>query len=163
QKFIPKLKDHILYRFQGLDFDGDEYEFTDTQRNSISIPNNVLFESKTLRVNYTTYDLRREGDLLNSSGHCDVIVLSQDVNNPHPYWYARILRVFHVGVLHIHPETGAQSEHYMDILWVRWFGEVPGHRSGTKAARLPKEYKLVVHTVHCELFRTGLGRCAAYI
>ncbi|KAH7920743.1 hypothetical protein BV22DRAFT_1020666 [Leucogyrophana mollusca] len=136
ERFIPKLKDHILYRLQGLDFNGDEYDFTDAQRNSIVIPNNILFESKTLRVNYTTYDLRREEDSINSRNHNGVMVLSREADVP--YWYAKILNVFHVDVLHIDPESGEPSRHYLDILWVRWFGEMPGYRSGTKAARLPK-------------------------
>ena len=32
---------------------------------------------------------------------------------------------------------GARNVRRMDFLWVRWFGEVPGYRSGFRRARLP--------------------------
>ena len=56
----------------------------------------------------------------------------------HPYWYARILGVFTVRVLHTGQYARNRSVQYMEFLWVRWFGLVPGHTSGFKAARLPK-------------------------
>ena len=32
---------------------------------------------------------------------------------------------------------GARNVRHMDFLWVHWFGEVPGYRSGFRRARLP--------------------------
>lgn len=64
-----------------------------------------------LRVNYTTYDMRRAQDSLNPRvpGHADIMVLSpenEDENNdPHPYWYARIIGIFHAHVRHIGPDS----------------------------------------------------------
>ncbi|KAH7917017.1 hypothetical protein BV22DRAFT_1027096, partial [Leucogyrophana mollusca] len=49
-----------------------------------------------------------------------------------PYWYARVLGIFHARVLY------AGKVQPMEFLWVRWYGTVPGYRSGSKSARLPK-------------------------
>lgn len=56
----------------------------------------------------------------------------------HPYWYARVLGVFHARILHTGPAAKNRSVQYMEFLWVRWFGLDPDHRYGFKAARLPK-------------------------
>jgi hypothetical protein len=43
--------------------------------------------------------------------------------NYHPYWYARIIGVFHANIYHTSPDgritKGFQMKHF---LWVRWFG-----------------------------------------
>ncbi|KAJ7806432.1 hypothetical protein B0H14DRAFT_2299816, partial [Mycena olivaceomarginata] len=50
---------HMLGRLLHREFDGDNHEdFTAAQRNSIRIAGNRIYPSKTLRVNYTTYDVR---------------------------------------------------------------------------------------------------------
>ncbi|KAG1817685.1 uncharacterized protein BJ212DRAFT_1269947 [Suillus subaureus] len=58
KNFIPKLKDHILYRLQKLDIGYCDHTFTDEEHNSIIIPNNMIFSVQTMQVHYTTYDLR---------------------------------------------------------------------------------------------------------
>jgi hypothetical protein len=140
QNFIPKLKSHLLGRLLDYPFDGDEESgFSATERNSVRIVNNRIYASKVLRVNYTTYDMRRNQDTMNPRMHCDVMVLSPETEpNAHRYWYARILGVFHAKVLHTDPATRNHSVQHMEFLWVRWFGVVPGYKSGPRVARLPK-------------------------
>lgn len=58
--------------------------------------------------------------------------------NAHPFWYARVLGVFHIRVLHVGPAATNRSIQHMEFLWVRWFGTETGHRHGFKVARLPK-------------------------
>jgi hypothetical protein len=52
---------------------------------------------------------------------------------PHPYWYARVIGIFHVNVgqrgSNIRPKR-------MDFLWVRWFGRDLAHKGGWRARRL---------------------------
>jgi hypothetical protein len=56
-----------------------------------------------------------------------------------PYWYARVLGVYHANIWAENSVIpGARNVRRMDFLWVRWFGEVPGYRSGFCQARLPK-------------------------
>ena len=54
----------------------------------------------------------------------------------HPYWYARIIGVYHAIVSH--PELAEPTP--MNFLWVRWYGldPDPRYRFGWKARRLPR-------------------------
>jgi hypothetical protein len=139
QNFVLKLKDHLLGRLLGLEYDGDEHNFSDADRNTVHIMNNRIYSVKVLRVNFTTYDVRRDQDSMNPRTHCDVMVRSQeDSANAHPFWYARVLGVFHAQVLHTGSRAKNHSVQHMEFLWVRWFGIVEGHQHGAKIGRLPK-------------------------
>jgi hypothetical protein len=50
QGFIPKLKDHLLYRLRGLDVSYCDHVFTDDERNSIIIPDNKIYSVQTMQV-----------------------------------------------------------------------------------------------------------------
>jgi len=65
QDFVPRLKDHLLTRLLGRSFDGDEEGYSDSDRNTIRIIDNRIYSAKVLRVNYTTYDVRRDQDSMN--------------------------------------------------------------------------------------------------
>jgi hypothetical protein len=133
------LKDHLLGRLLDSDYNGDETIFSDADRNTVRLVDNRIYSAKVLRVNYTTYDVRRDQDSMNPRTHCDVMMLSPETGpNAHPYWYARVLGMFHARVLHIGPAARNRSVQNIEFLWVRWFGIVTGHRYGFKAARLPK-------------------------
>jgi hypothetical protein len=56
--------------------------------------------------------------------------------NSHPYWYGRIVTVFHANVRHIGPTSKSSEIHHMEFLWVRWFGRNMDFRAGWKAKRL---------------------------
>ena len=54
KNFLPKLKDHLLGRLIGREFDGDmEAEFSDSDRNSVHIVNNKIYSVHTCRIYYT--------------------------------------------------------------------------------------------------------------
>lgn len=89
-----------------------------------------------MQVYYTTYDLRREYDTINPRTHADVMVLSGELMPSHPYWYARVLGIYHM-------ETwltngGQPAKQHLEVLWVRWLAPLRNHRSGMTCARLPK-------------------------
>jgi hypothetical protein len=117
-------------------------DFTPSERRSVIIDNNIIYRHKVLRVNYTTYDMRRAQDSLNPrvSGHADIMVLSpeneEDNKEPHPYWYARILGIFHANIRYIGPNSISQEPVRMEFLFVRWFGRDPTLRPGWKSRRL---------------------------
>ncbi|KAF9472523.1 hypothetical protein BDN70DRAFT_818521, partial [Pholiota conissans] len=47
-------------------------------------------------INYTSYGLRCCQDSLNPQTHADIMILShKDEENIYPYWYARIIGIFH--------------------------------------------------------------------
>jgi hypothetical protein len=128
--FIPKLKDNILGRLLERNYDGDMYgEFTDEERNTVRIAGERIYHCKTVKINYTTYDIRRDGDTINPRTYPDIMVTSPETGpNAQPYWYARVIGIFHAMVSSTHPEleVTARSRHQMDFLWVRWFGMEPG-------------------------------------
>jgi hypothetical protein len=139
QDFVPRLKDHLLARLLRIPFDGDEEPFSDSDRNTVRIVDNRIYSAKVLRVNYTTYDVRRDQDSMNPRTNANVMVLSPETGpQVHPYWYARVMGVFHARVLHTGPSATNRSVQHMEFLWVRWFGMDPDHQYGHKAARLPK-------------------------
>ncbi|OJA15138.1 hypothetical protein AZE42_07562 [Rhizopogon vesiculosus] len=122
ENFIPRLKDHLIARLQGLEYDGDEHNFSDADRDSVLIADNKIYGHRILRVNYTTYDLRGEQDTINPRTRADIMVLSHEDERTHPYWYARVLGIFHVNVEYRENETSLFShQKRMDFLFVRWF------------------------------------------
>lgn len=139
QNFLPQLKDHLLGRILGRSFDGDETPFSDNDRNTISFVNNKIYKQKVIHFNYTTYDMRRSQDSVNPRTHGDVMVLSHEDPNTsgsHPYWYARVIGIFHAQVRHVGPESKSEDPQKMDFLWVRWFGRDLRYRAGWTARRL---------------------------
>ena len=125
-----------------LPYDGDERQFTVAQRNKVVFLNGAIYRHKTLNVNYTTYDLQREQDSLNTDTHADVMILGcEDPNDgvSNPYWYARIIGIFHANVKHIGPESLSTKTRVMNFLWVRWFERHIDwwYHDGWKARKLP--------------------------
>ncbi|THG97865.1 hypothetical protein EW026_g4222 [Hermanssonia centrifuga] len=165
--FLPSLKDHLLARLAGRVFDGDEHEFTDIERGSLRLKDNRLYLHKVMRINYTTYDMRRDQDSINPRTHADIMVLSPEEDQTHPYWFGRVLGIYHAFVMYTGPGSKSTSLEYKrtDFLWVQWFGPCPGESVGFRKRRLPQigfipyekhdagpfgflDPALVVHAVH---------------
>ncbi|KAJ7246854.1 hypothetical protein B0H12DRAFT_1203237 [Mycena haematopus] len=129
--FVPKLKDHVLGRMLKREFDGDTHgEFTPADRSNVRIIGNKIYATRTLRINYTTYDVRRGQDTLNPRTSCFAMVRSAETDaDP---------RHFHATVCQITPSGDYTEPEPMEVLWVRWMGVEPGFRAGIKMARLPK-------------------------
>ncbi|KAG6848475.1 hypothetical protein H0H93_016682 [Arthromyces matolae] len=122
--FVPKLMDHLISRLQP-----DLKEITDTDRGRLIIRDDMIFEHKTLRINYTTYDNRREQDTINPKRHSDVMFLSNE--DDHPYWYYRIVKIFHA-MVRLH----GQEFQRIEFLWGRWYGFDYTTNSGFAAKRM---------------------------
>ena len=129
------MKEHILDRL----LESHEAEFTMRQRNQLLFVNNRIYPHKVLRINYTTYDLPRAQDLVNPRTHSDIMVLShEDAENPHPYWYARVIGIFHAYIQYCEPELqDGVTPQRIDFLWVRWFARNKNLKSGWAVRRLP--------------------------
>jgi hypothetical protein len=107
----------------------------------VTFVNNRIYKHKVMRVNYTTYDLRRAQDSLNSRTHADIMVLSHEdeharQSHAHPYWYAQIIGIFHAMVQHRGPLSQSLEPQHMSFLWIRWYGRDLTHRAGWNAKRL---------------------------
>lgn len=59
-----------------------------------------------------------------------------DNADAHPYWYARVIGIFHVDVLHTGPHSKSPHKQRIDFLWVRWFGRDMTFKAGWQARRL---------------------------
>ena len=129
-----------MARLLGHEYDGDELNFTVKERNTVIIEQDILYRHKVLRVNYTTYDLRRNQDSLNPrTRNADFMILApKDNEDTHPYWYGRILGIFHANVHYVGPPSQSHSSHSqkMEILFVRWFGRDMSPTPGWKTKRL---------------------------
>ncbi|KAL1703846.1 hypothetical protein EV121DRAFT_207017 [Schizophyllum commune] len=64
----------------------------------------------------------------------------EDGDAAHPYWYARVLGVYHaeVSTSHAHAPASSRTSQPMQFLFVRWFGVEPRYRSGSRLCKLPK-------------------------
>ena len=90
------------------------------------IKDNSIFSVKTLKVHYTTYDVRRDYDTINPDRRCFVMVHSPETEtdpDASPYWYAQVLGIYHTEALCLKngniPDEGYEA---IEFLWVRWLG-----------------------------------------
>jgi len=77
-----------------------------------------------MRINYTTYDVRRSQDVINpNTDHCDVMLLSgnEGTTRRHQYIYARVLAIFHVNAFYLGMGISDNQPRRTEFLWVRWF------------------------------------------
>nr|GAT45436.1 predicted protein [Mycena chlorophos] len=116
--------------------DIDDVVFSDLELLNVVIEKGLLYTHALLRVNYTTYDLRREQDTLNLRNRRFFMILSQDPSDPHPYWYGEIVGIFHVNVL-LADVAGSQFQR-IEFVLVRWLQRDVRYRSGFLHKRLPR-------------------------
>ncbi|KAF7985614.1 hypothetical protein HWV62_3931 [Athelia sp. TMB] len=148
--FYKKLKTHLLPRVLAKLHDKkdiDRQKLPQAEQcdgdSVISFNKNTMYQHRIMRVNYTTYDVRRDQDLVNGhSAHCNIMVLSQpteesNTNNVSSYRYARVLSTYHVNVGYNGPGRPDYHElHKMEFLWVRWYDEVGKPETGWAHQRL---------------------------
>ena len=127
-------------RLNGRIMEGDDPVHLTGERNTIRFLANRIYHHHTLRVNYTTYDVRWSQDVISPRSHADIMVFAHNEDedeHPHPYWYARVIRVFHVNVYRT--GAGPHTSERKDVLWVRWFGIAPSSTPyGFESKRLPR-------------------------
>ena len=69
-----------------------------------------------------------------------MVLSCEDGEDIHPFWYARVVKIFHLSVYH--RGSASQTEDIplepqrMDVLWVRWFGLDADARGGWSKKRL---------------------------
>jgi hypothetical protein len=85
---LDSLKAQLrLNRLLNPDYKGDDDEtiYTDNERRDLPFKNDRISCHKALRINYTTYDMRREQDSVNPRTHANVMLLSHsDDESAHP-------------------------------------------------------------------------------
>ncbi|KAJ7707073.1 hypothetical protein B0H16DRAFT_1345505, partial [Mycena metata] len=135
--FLPKLREHLLSRVLHPTWSGNGREYTPEERAKLLIVNNRLYRHKVLRINYTSYDLRRGQDSMNPRTHADIMMLAPEdsADADHTFTYARVIGVFHVDV--IHNVVGASPTAVpIPFLWVRNFRLDRSFKGGFRKRRL---------------------------
>lgn len=129
--FWERLRDFFITRLRGCRYDGEDTTYSNEERHRLQIKDDVLYQHSHIRINYTTYDVRRAQDSVSlRTSRCDIMVPANDAKLDHPFWYARVLGIFHAFV---REEGDGRSEEWsrIDVLWVRWFGLQGGSDSRT--------------------------------
>jgi hypothetical protein len=107
----------------GYDLDAAELpDFTPDQQRQIKIIDDKIYAHKVMRVFYTTYDMRRDHDSINSRTHPDILISSYDETTDPPsmvMWHASVIGIYHARVQRI---SGGPAKP-MHFLHVRWFAE----------------------------------------
>jgi hypothetical protein len=102
---------------QSLDCDPDGWK-------SVFFKSDRIYQHRLLKVNYTSYDIRRSQDVINpGASHWDIMMLAgdDDENDSHRFLYARVLGIYHTNVIYTGPGMLDYSSRRLDFLWVRWF------------------------------------------
>ena len=100
-----------------------------SQLNHVVFKGDKIYRHRLLRVNYTTYDLRREFDSINPrTDHRDIMLLSSS-DGSHPFCYARVLGIFHANIIYTGPGSKDFQSRRIEFLWVRWFETIQDHSS----------------------------------
>lgn len=132
---MPRLKNHLLARLQGIQQAAEDLQYTEADRDELQIEDNCLYSHATAQFNYTTYDVQRGHDVIKStSDKCDIMLASmEDEESGEPFWYARVCGIYHARVHHT-PSNAKRKR--IPFLFVRWFGQEPGWKCGDRYSRL---------------------------
>ncbi|KAF8666244.1 hypothetical protein RHS04_09698, partial [Rhizoctonia solani] len=114
--FIPQLKRFFLARALGS---RNHPKFNKQELTEIRFHRDRMYRHKTLCINYTSYDVLCQQDVLNPSTSNQFVMLpaqSEDGSKPpHPFIYAKVL-----GVYHAHVSYGREVPCREDFVHVRW-------------------------------------------
>ena len=130
QNFLPRLKAHllprVLERIRSESANPLSLTVEQAELKHVILRHDRLYAHKIIKFNYTTYDMRRDQDVLNpGTSHCNFMTLAQpdpsDPSDVHPFLYGRILGVFHVNVIYNGPGMINYNPQRFDFLWVRWY------------------------------------------
>lgn len=137
QDLVWDIKRHAFSRILT-----EKSELTNQDMLNLEIKNDgKIFRHRTLRVNYTTYDLQRRSDVINVRTRPDIMVLAPEGDRTHPYWYGRVIDIFTVPIHYkgTRPIIGERKQD-IEMIWVRWFQQDNSHdyQDGWAHLRLPR-------------------------
>ncbi|KAI0350553.1 hypothetical protein OH77DRAFT_1488941 [Trametes cingulata] len=133
--FAQRLQVHVYRRLVELRTGKHhESDITPRQLRSLRIQRNRMYLHKVMRVNYTSYDMRREQDSVNPRSHADILMLAPP-GDTHPYLYARVISIFHVNAFLLGPNDTEADPELIHVLWIRWFEVDTSVPAGFEARR----------------------------
>ena len=94
QDFLPHLKQHLYARLLESDPSYDSNRYGD-----LVIQDGVLYQHSIMRVNFTTYDLQQDQDIIHIPyNKRDILVYNPQEQGPYPWAFARVLGIYHANV-----------------------------------------------------------------
>jgi hypothetical protein len=104
--------------------------------NSIIIKNDCIYSHPIARINFTTYDLQRDQDIIHASGGDKRAILvgwpgSQTIG---PWRYALVRGIFYVNIF----LKAASTSRRIEFLWVCWLETDRQHSHGPASRRLER-------------------------
>ena len=106
---------------------------------AVVLKHDRFYKHNVMRINYTTYDVRRGDDMINTrTSHCDIMTLNSAFGedpSEHPFCYAHVLGIFHANVVYLGEQNLDYRPRRLEFLWVRWYRVESGFRSGWKALK----------------------------
>ena len=141
------MKEHLLPRIKALvNSDNPAFSEDTTVAGITTLPtpnvselDNILFKHdriyrhKIMRINYTTYDVRRKQDTINpATPHRNIMVLADSSDSSdHPFLYGRVIGIFHANVVYTGFRTVDYRPRRLEFLWVRWYELDPNVPAGS--------------------------------
>ena len=72
--------------------------------NSVLFKHERIYQHKIMKISYTTYDVRRDEDIIHvGTSHCNIMLLKPDCSEQEHdrFYYARVLGIFYAYVTYI--------------------------------------------------------------
>lgn len=102
-----------------------------TNWQAVIFKHDCMYKHAIMHVNYTTYDVYRNEDIIHSGilSQSNVMVLNSQasdtllsgMDNQHLFWYAHVLGIYHANVVYIGKGNTDYSHHRLNFLWVHWY------------------------------------------
>ena len=113
----------------------------DTSRNFVFFKSDCIYRHRLLRINFTTYDVRRGTDIIKpETTRCNIMALADltdgSTSTSHRFLYARVLGAYHANVIYTGPGMRDYKARRFDVLWVRWYEVVEPGSSGWSESTL---------------------------
>ncbi|KZV87415.1 hypothetical protein EXIGLDRAFT_620624, partial [Exidia glandulosa HHB12029] len=137
EDFLPLMLAHFYERLLKLAPDADGLGPVEQEMYKLHIARYSIYQHARASFNYTTYDVRRAQDFINSNTEKRDIMLLADTTDPtvHPFLYARVFGVFHAHVSH---PVLCPKPVKLEFLWVRWFECITPEQPAWKDDELPR-------------------------
>ena len=90
----------------------------------VYLKSNQIYLHKLVHIQYTTYDVQREQDVVNpSTPHWDIMLLATTTDNnvDHPFLYAHLLGIYHANVTYAGDDIQNYQARRFKFLWVHWY------------------------------------------
>jgi hypothetical protein len=133
---MAHLKNHLMAELREDSYTGDLDQYTAAEQLQVVILGNRLYRHAILRVNSTTYDMRRIQDSINLHTRPFIMYLSSLQDNAFPYEFALVLGIFHAYIIDNRPDSLSRSPKLVEFLWIRRLHLDTTPKSGWRSQRL---------------------------